>query len=112
MTVSPIDVSAQALEKLKCFTSKRTCRAIRFGVSGGGCSGYRYVISYDDQCRNDYRDIEWEIDDIKFVIDKKSVLFLTGSKLTWKNTLMSSGFEFENPQEISKCGCGHSFNAK
>jgi len=45
-------------------------------------------------------------------VDKKSVLLLSGSRVNHTKTLMKEGFDFENPNEASRCGCGHSFSAK
>jgi iron-sulfur cluster assembly protein len=85
--------------------------AIRLGVRGGGCSGFNYVIEFsDDPPRT--RDIVSELDGVRFYVDTKSLLYLAGSALDYENTLMFQGFRFKNPQEASRCGCGHSFTVK
>ncbi|HVZ34766.1 MAG TPA: iron-sulfur cluster assembly accessory protein [Polyangiaceae bacterium] len=85
--------------------------AIRLGVRGGGCSGFNYVIEFsDDPPRS--RDIVSELDGVRFYVDTKSLLYLAGSALDYENTLMFQGFRFKNPQEASRCGCGHSFTVK
>jgi len=97
------------------------------GIRGGACNGLQYVIEFDyDVARP--ADVEWnpqgwdeltyEFRDygkllpVTFRVDKKSVLYLTGSTVDWKSTLLKSGFEFENPNEANRCGCGSSFSAK
>lgn len=85
--------------------------AIRLGVKGGSCSGYSYVIQYEDKEPRE-RDYVYEKNGIRFIVDKKSFLFLAGSTLEYENTLMFQGFKFVNPQETQKCGCGHSFNVR
>jgi iron-sulfur cluster assembly protein len=85
--------------------------AIRLGVKGGSCSGYSYVIQYEDKEPRE-RDYVYEKNGIRFIVDKKSFLFLAGSTLEYENTLMFQGFKFVNPHETQKCGCGHSFNVR
>ncbi len=111
--VPPVEISPEALEKVKEQRAKRTVPggALRLGLKGGGCSGFSYVIQFDDNPPGP-KDLSWQLDDVTFIVDKKSALYLTGSRLGWKKTLMATGFEFENPKEASKCGCGHSFNVK
>jgi iron-sulfur cluster assembly protein len=85
--------------------------AIRLGVRGGGCSGFSYVIEFSDDPPRD-RDSVGSSDGVTFYVDKKSLVFLNGSTLDYTKTLMFQGFQFLNPQEASKCGCGHSFTVK
>jgi len=85
--------------------------AIRIGVRGGGCSGFNYVIEFsDDPPRS--KDMVREFDGVRFYVDTKSLLYLAGSTLDYEHTLMFQGFRFKNPQEASRCGCGHSFTVK
>ncbi len=85
--------------------------AIRLGVRGGGCSGFQYVIEFSDDPPRE-RDTVTECDGVTFYVDKKSLIYLGGSTLDYQNTLMFRGFKFLNPQEATKCGCGHSFTVK
>jgi iron-sulfur cluster assembly protein len=84
---------------------------VRLGVKGGSCSGYSYVIQFDDEPPRE-RDTVYEEGGVKFVIDKKSLVYLAGSLLDFEKTVMFQGFKFRNPQEASSCGCGHSFSVK
>jgi len=85
--------------------------AVRLGIKGGGCSGFSYVIQFDDEPPRE-RDTVYEVDGIKFYVDKKSLVYLAGSLLDYEKTLMFQGFKFRNPNEASSCGCGHSFTVK
>ncbi len=85
--------------------------AIRLGIKGGGCSGFSYVIQFEDG-EPRARDYGYEVDGVRFVIDKKSFVYLAGSVFDYEKTLMFQGFKFRNPNEASSCGCGHSFTVK
>lgn len=85
--------------------------AIRLGIKGGSCAGYSYVIQFEDNPPRE-RDRVYEVEGVRFVVDKKSFVFLAGTVLDYEQTLMFQGFKFRNPQEASRCGCGHSFTVK
>jgi iron-sulfur cluster assembly protein len=108
-------VSTQAVEAIRRQITRRGTpdAAIRVGVRGGGCSGFSYVIEYDDKPPR-AGDIVLEFAEegkatVRVYCDKKSILYLASSVLDWEKTLMYTGFKFKNPQEASRCGCGHSF---
>lgn len=105
-----ISISQIAAEQVKEQLEKRgTPNAyLRLGIKGGGCSGFTYVLQYEDNPPRE-RDIVFEENNIKMVIDKKSLVYLNGTILDWEKTLMNHGFKFRNPNEKSTCGCGHSF---
>jgi iron-sulfur cluster assembly protein len=106
-----VEFSPEALSAFKQQLANRPARGIRLGVQGGSCNGLQYVVRFEDEAPR-AGDNEWVEDGVTFLIDKKSAPFLTGSRVTWKKTLMKQGFEFENPNEASRCGCGQSFSAK
>jgi iron-sulfur cluster assembly protein len=85
--------------------------AIRLGVRGGGCSGFSYVIEFADDPPRE-RDLVFEAGGVRFYVDKKSFVYLAGSALDYEKTLVFAGFKFKNPQEASRCGCGHSFTVR
>jgi iron-sulfur cluster assembly protein len=109
-----ISVSAQAVDAIRRQLAKRgSGDAIRVGIRGGGCSGFSYVIEFDDNLPRS-GDLVLEFADpgkptVRVFCDKKSILYLGGSVLDWEKTLMFQGFKFKNPQEATRCGCGHSF---
>jgi len=85
--------------------------AVRFGVRGGGCSGFNYVIEFSDDPPR-AKDVVHQFDGVRFYVDPKSLIYLAGSTLDYEHTLMFQGFRFKNPQEATKCGCGHSFTVR
>jgi len=80
---------------------------LRVGVKGGGCSGLSYTMDFDDTITT--MDEVVELDNIKVVIDKKSVLYLYGTELNYSDGLNGKGFEWINPNASRTCGCGESF---
>ena len=83
---------------------------LRVGVKGGGCSGMSYVLSLDEATPKQY-DTVFEHEGVKILIDAKSHLYLDGTTIDYKTSLMGGGFEFQNPQAKKSCGCGSSFTA-
>ena len=80
---------------------------IRVGVQGGGCSGFTYQMKYAYSV--DPADREIESNGVKIIIDRKSLLYLMGTVIDYKNELGQTGFKFENPTAKRTCGCGESF---
>jgi iron-sulfur cluster assembly protein len=110
-----IAVSPAAVEAVRMQLKKRGTPegAIRVGIRGGGCSGFSYVIEFEDaEPRKGDLVLEFSEENkatVRVICDKKSILYLGGSVLDWEKTLMFQGFKFKNPQEATRCGCGHSF---
>ncbi len=110
-----IAVSPAAVEAIRRQLDKRGTpdSAIRIGIRGGGCSGFSYSIEFEDGAPRT-GDLVLEFTEegkarVRVFCDKKSILYLGGSVLDWEKTLMFQGFKFKNPQEATRCGCGHSF---
>ncbi|MFO0555113.1 MAG: iron-sulfur cluster assembly accessory protein [Polyangiaceae bacterium] len=110
-----LEVSAKAVDAIRAALEKRKTpdAALRVGIRGGGCSGFSYVIEFaDDAPRAGDTVLEFEEagkSKVRVFCDKKSMVYLAGSVLDYERTLMYQGFKFKNPQEASRCGCGHSF---
>jgi iron-sulfur cluster assembly protein len=81
---------------------------LRVGVKGGGCSGLSYVMDFDDTITEN--DEVVNLENLKVVIDKKSVLYLFGTELQYSSGLNGKGFEWVNPNASRTCGCGESFS--
>ncbi len=81
---------------------------LRVGVKGGGCSGLSYVMDFDDTITEN--DEVVDLENLKVVIDKKSVLYLFGTELQYSSGLNGKGFEWVNPNASRTCGCGESFS--
>lgn len=86
---------------------------VRVAVAGGGCSGFQYKMAFEEADQIDPSlDTVEDHNGVKFVIDKKSLLFLDGTKLDWiEEDLGRRGFDFKNPNATHTCGCGQSFGA-
>lgn len=112
-TKTPIMLTAAAIKGAKAALAKRGTpnAAVRLGIKGGGCSGFSYVIEFDDDPPRE-RDRVYHFDDVTVVVDKKSLIYLAGSVLDYEQTLMRQGFKFQNPNVATNCGCGTSFTVK
>ncbi len=81
---------------------------LRIGVQGGGCSGLSYVLSFDEERRED--DIVVEVEGARLLLDPKSEAVLRGTELDFTSGLNGKGFVFNNPNATGTCGCGSSFS--
>jgi len=80
---------------------------IRLGVRTTGCSGLAYVLEYVDNINSE--DIIYKQDGFVIVVDPKSAVYLNGVEVDYVRQGLNEGFEFNNPQEKDRCGCGESF---
>ncbi|HKI56898.1 MAG TPA: iron-sulfur cluster assembly accessory protein [Trueperaceae bacterium] len=104
MTVSPA-AAAKAAELLE--SSGKEGAAIRVFVKSGGCSGYQYGMAIDD--RRLEGDREFASEGVPLVVDARSWPLVKGSQVDYVENLMGGGFQVNNPNATSSCGCGHSF---
>lgn len=82
---------------------------LRTFVQGGGCSGFQYGFTFDEEKNED--DFEIELDNKwKLVVDAMSMQYLTGAKIDYKEDLNGSQFSIQNPNAQTTCGCGSSFS--
>jgi iron-sulfur cluster insertion protein len=81
---------------------------LRIAVSGGGCSGFQYGFSFDDQRNED--DVVFERDGVGVVVDEVSLDLLSGAEIDFVEDLMGAAFHIRNPNAASSCGCGNSFS--
>jgi iron-sulfur cluster assembly protein len=82
-------------------------KGLRLAVTGGGCSGLSYKIEFSDKKE---KDNVLDFNGIKVLIDPKSVIYLKGIVLDFKDGLNGKGFSFDNPNAKNTCGCGESFS--
>lgn len=82
---------------------------LRVGVKGGGCSGFSYLLDLTEGQKE--TDEVFEQHGIKVIVDPKSLLYLNGTTIDFKDEIMARGFVFQNPNATSTCGCGSSFSA-
>src|ERR1700726_4471048 len=81
---------------------------LRIAVSGGGCSGFQYGLSFDDLTNPDDR--VFERDGVAVVVDDVSLELLNGAEVDFVEDLMGASFQIRNPNAASSCGCGNSFS--
>jgi iron-sulfur cluster assembly protein len=80
---------------------------IRLGVRTTGCSGLAYVLEYIDQVNSE--DMAFDMTDFVIVVDPKSMTYLADVEIDYVRQGLNEGFEFRNPVEKDRCGCGESF---
>lgn len=105
-----IQVTPKAVEKIRVAFAKQGVEGgLRLGVQGGGCSGLSYLFRFEPRARpNDH---VFRFDGVEVFVDPKSMLYLDGMTLDYKESLMHSGFAFDNPHATKSCGCGTSFSS-
>jgi len=113
MTDSPeqtVSISDTAIKQIRTLTADGEFKNLQFrvAVSGGGCSGFQYAFSFDDEKNDDDRIINR--DEISVLIDEISWEYVVGSELHYTEELVGSFFTMRNPNAQSTCGCGVSFS--
>lgn len=105
-----ITITDSAAIKIKDILAEENNPAIklRVFVQGGGCSGFSYGFTLDEDQNDD--DFEVDLDGVKVLIDSMSGTYLHGATIDFKDELMGSSFTINNPNAQSTCGCGSSFN--
>ena len=103
-----VSVTERAAARIKelITAESRDGQGLRVKVVGGGCSGLQYKVDLDAPKSTDKI---FEKDGAKVLVDMKSLLYLSGTELDYKDELMQSGFVFQNPNVKKSCGCGASF---
>lgn len=103
-----IILSELAAEKVKTQLERREKGlGIRVAVKTNGCSGLSYVIEYVDVPLPE--DMSFVSHGIHVFVDPKSLTYLDGVEMDWVRNGLNEGFDFKNPQEKARCGCGESF---
>tara|TARA_R110000822_G_scaffold172006_2_gene311734 strand:- start:536 stop:850 length:315 start_codon:yes stop_codon:yes gene_type:complete len=102
-----ITLSESAAKKLAALLENKDETGVRAAIKGGGCSGFTYVLDFDNQSDSD-RVIEDK--GIEIYVDAKSFLYLMGTQIDFVDELNQAGFKFINPNAKRTCGCGESFS--
>ncbi len=111
ITSSPISLTSGAIAQLHRIRVEQGVPehyGLRIGVKGGGCSGFSYLLGFDEQKD---QDTIYELDGIRILMDKAHGLYLLGMEVDWLEGLNNRGFIFNNPNAKETCGCGTSFSA-
>lgn len=103
-----ITLTSQAAKQInKNLTKRGKGLGIRLGVKTTGCSGLAYVLEYVDQA--EATDVMFTSNSASVYVDPKSLAYLDGVEVDYIRKGLNEGFEFNNPNERDKCGCGESF---
>jgi iron-sulfur cluster assembly protein len=112
-STTPVILSETAAREIKNIIKQQELDAdkirLRVGVKGGGCSGFSYLLDLTESQKE--TDEVFEAHGIKVICDPKSLLYLSGVTIDFKDEIMGRGFVFNNPNATSTCGCGSSFSA-
>jgi iron-sulfur cluster assembly protein len=112
-TQSPVILTESAAREIRNIVTQQELDAskirLRVGVKGGGCSGFSYLLDLTETQKE--TDEVFEMHGIKIIVDPKSLLYLSGVTVDFKDEIMGRGFVFNNPNATSSCGCGSSFSA-
>jgi iron-sulfur cluster assembly protein len=105
-----IIVTDKAQQKIKQLLNHRGKGVgIRLGVKTTGCSGLAYTIEYVDKYEAEVGVTNFAHDGFSVLVDAKSLAYLDGLTMDWVRNGLNEGFDFQNPNERDRCGCGESF---
>ena len=106
--ISLTDGAVDALKKIIRSENIPSDHGLRVGVKGGGCSGFSYILGFDEPQENDE---VFEVKGITVFMQKSHAIYLIGMEIDWVEGLNNRGFSFNNPNATDTCGCGTSFSA-
>ncbi|HKQ61183.1 MAG TPA: iron-sulfur cluster insertion protein ErpA [Candidatus Polarisedimenticolaceae bacterium] len=106
-----LQMTDKAVEKVRelLAAENKAGYGLRVAVQGGGCAGFQYGLTFDNEQRPN--DQVLEFGELRVFVDALSGLYLDQVKIDYVDGLNGSGFKIENPKATGSCGCGHSFNA-
>lgn len=105
-----VSLTASAAKRVKELKSQENLPQafLRLAVSGGGCSGFQYGFSFDENLQPDDR--TFERDGVTLVVDETSLDLVKGAEVDFVEDMMGASFQVKNPNAASSCGCGSSFS--
>lgn len=108
---SPLDFTADAASKVSELIQEEDNPELklRVYVQGGGCSGFQYGFTFDEDQQED--DTAVDKDGVRLLVDPMSFQYLIGAKIDYKDDLDGARFIINNPNASTTCGCGSSFSA-
>jgi iron-sulfur cluster assembly accessory protein len=110
-TTPVLSVTPAAAEKIRQLMAEETeVNVLRVAIQGGGCSGFQYGLGFDRGAVEG--DIEFLAHGVPVVVDPFSAPYLQGAEVDYVDTIQQSGFAINNPNAVSSCGCGHSFQVE
>jgi iron-sulfur cluster assembly protein len=106
-TVTLTEAAAAKVKQLLAQEPEAELSVLRVAIQGGGCSGFEYALGFD---RGPIEgDITFTTEGVDVVVDPFSAPYLAGTTIDFVETIQEAGFKIENPNAVSSCGCGHSF---
>ena len=103
-----VSLTPSAAAKIKQLMESETdVSVLRVAIEGGGCSGFQYGLGFDRGAVEG--DHEYETEGVRVVVDPFSAPYLRGASVDYLETIQESGFKIDNPNAVSSCGCGSSF---
>ncbi|HKB93786.1 MAG TPA: iron-sulfur cluster insertion protein ErpA [Gaiellaceae bacterium] len=110
-TGSIVSLTPAAAAKIRTLMeSESDVSVLRVAIEGGGCSGFQYGLGFDRGSQEG--DHEFDCEGVTVVVDPFSAPYLQGATVDYLETIQESGFKIENPNAVSSCGCGHSFQVE
>ena len=110
-TDNVVSLTPAAASKIRELMAQETdVSVLRVAIEGGGCSGFQYGLGFDRGAQEG--DVEYEQEGVKVVVDPFSAPYLAGATVDYLETIQESGFKIDNPNAVSSCGCGHSFQVE
>ena len=109
--LAPINFTDAAANKVKdlIIDEQNPNLKLRVFVTGGGCSGFQYGFTFDEEVNED--DTQMLKNDVTLLIDAMSYQYLVGAEIDYSDGLEGAQFVIKNPNATSTCGCGNSFSA-
>ncbi|MHB8651498.1 MAG: iron-sulfur cluster insertion protein ErpA [Gaiellaceae bacterium] len=103
-----VSLTPSAADKIRGLMAEEAdVSVLRVAIEGGGCSGFQYGLGFDRGAQEG--DHAFECEGVTVVVDPLSAPYLKGATVDYLETIQESGFKIENPNAVSSCGCGHSF---
>lgn len=105
--ITVTDIAKQKIKQL--LDNRKSGIGIRLGVKTTGCSGLAYTLEYVDKYEAEPGVTNFAQEDFVVLVDAKSLVYLDGLTVDWTKNGLNEGFDFVNPNERDRCGCGESF---
>ncbi|MFN7142714.1 MAG: HesB/IscA family protein [Myxococcota bacterium] len=105
-----VTLTAEAVTHIKrlCSENDMAGFGLRYGLQGGGCSGYSYLMEFEEAPQPD--DEVFDFDGVRVFMNPLHIEYLRGSVIDYSDTLIGAGFQIKNPNVKRQCGCGSSFD--
>jgi iron-sulfur cluster assembly protein len=101
---------AAATKIRQLMAEEQDVSVLRVAIQGGGCSGFQYGLGFDRGAQEG--DHEFEVQGVPIVVDPFSAPYLAGAEIDYVDSIQAAGFAINNPNAVSSCGCGHSFQVE